>query len=169
MFLCALRINLVWKCFILLFHDPTDEEYFALFQQYCPKQLPLIIDLFNAFKPLDHMVNLLKRLKAKGYELHIVSNIGPRRFHSLQKRYPDIIAIFDKANINNGDVQHLIKKPSVEYFKRYLENCNLENKHIIFIDDKKQNVEAAARFGMQAIHFTSPEKLLCVLTQLNIL
>lgn len=169
LFLCAFRIRLVWKSFALLFNDPTDEQYFALFQQYCPKLLPLIINLFNAFKPIDGMVNLLKDLKAKGYELHIVSNIGHRRLEFLKKRCPDIIALFDKAKITNGDVYHLIKKPSLEYFIGYLRDYNPTSKLIIFVDDKKQNIEAATSVGIVGIRFISADKLRCAFNKLGIL
>ena len=169
LFLCAFKIRLVWKCFALLFHNPTDEEYFALFQQYCPKLLPLIIKLFNAFRPIKTMVDLLKELKAKGYELHIVSNIGERRFEFLKKRYPDIIALFDKAKITNSDVQHLIKKPSHEYFISYLKDYNSDHRSIIFIDDKEQNIEAATKAGIIGIRFISADKLRCIFSKLGIL
>lgn len=169
MIVCAFNIRFVWKCFALLFKNPTDEEYFALFQKYCPKLLPLIIDLFNSFKPIDGMVSLLKALKAKGYELHIMSNIGPRRFTYLQQRYPHIIGLFNKAKINNGDIHHLIKKPSLDYFNSYLQDYNPEGKQVLFIDDNKQNIKAANCLGIQTILFTSLHKLRHTLTQLNIL
>ena len=169
LFLCAFRIRLVWKCFALLFHNPTDEEYFALFQQYCPKLLPLIIELFNAFRPINTMVDLLKELKAKGSELHIASNIGARRFEFLKKRYPDIIALFDKAKITNSDVQHLVKKPSQEYFMSYLKDYNSDHRSIIFIDDKEQNIEAATKVGIIGIRFISADKLRCTFSKLGIL
>jgi FMN phosphatase YigB (HAD superfamily) len=167
LFLCGFRIRLVWKCLTLLFHNPTDEEYFALFQQYCPKLLPLIIELFNAFIPVDSMVDLLKELKENGYELHILSNIGPRRFEFLQKRYPDIIALFDKVKITNGNIRHLIKKPNLDYFMSYLRDCNPRGKLVLFIDDKKRNIEAANAVGIIGIKFTSADKLRCTLSKLT--
>lgn len=166
--LCMFRIRLVWKCFTLLFHSPTDEEYFSLFGQYCPKLLPLIIDLFNAFKPINSTVTLLKELKAKGYELHIMSNIGPRRFEYLKTHYPDIIALFDKAKINNGNMLHLIKKPNLEYFSDYVKNYNTHNKSILFIDDKEKNIESASALGIIGIRFTSTDKLQTALQNLGI-
>ena len=168
MIFCAFKIQFIWKCVALLFHNPTDEEYFALFQNYCPKLLPLIVKLFNAFTPINDMVTLLKDLKNKGYELHIVSNIGPQRFTNLQQRYPDIIASFNKAKINNGDIAHLIKKPHADYFKSYLQDYNPDHKHIIFIDDNKKNINAAHAMGIQAIQFTSYKKLKQIFNKLNI-
>ncbi len=166
---CAFRMKFIWKCLTLLFQEPTDEEYFALFQEYCPTLLPLIIDLFNSFKPMNDMVCILKELKTKGYELHIVSNVGPRRFKALKKHLPQVINLFDRVKINNGDVHHLIKKPSPEFFRDYIRDNNPENKQIIFIDDNKHNIKAASGFGIIGIRFTSANQLCKSLKQLGIL
>jgi putative hydrolase of the HAD superfamily len=131
--------------------------------------LPLIINLFNAFKPIDPTVELLKELKTKGYELHIVSNIGQRRLGFLKNRYPAIIALFDKTKIPYGDIHHLVKKPNLEYFIGYLKDYNPQRKLVLFVDDKKQNIEAAASVGIVGIKFTSVDKLRCAFSKLNIL
>jgi len=167
--LCGFHLKLVWKAFRLLFHNPTDEEYFALFQQYCPSIAPLIIRLFNAFKPIDGTVDILKELKSQGYTLHIASNIGPRRFAALQSRYPNIMALFEKATINNGNLENLIKKPHAEFFEIYLRDNNPEHKHVIFVDDKLRNINAAQNFGIHGIQFRSPEQLRRALTDMHIL
>ena len=39
---CAFKPRFVWQGFTLLFHEPTDEEFFALFHERCPKLLPLL-------------------------------------------------------------------------------------------------------------------------------
>jgi len=167
--LCGLNLKLAWKAFRLLFNDPTEEEYFALFQQQCPIIAPLIIKLFNAFKPIDKTVDILKELKSQGYTLHIASNIGPRRFAALQNRYPNIIGLFEKATINNGNLENLIKKPHPEFFEKYLRDNNPEHRPVIFVDDKLRNITAAQKHGIQGIQFRSPEQLRKALTDMHIL
>lgn len=166
---CAFKLGFVWQAFKLLFHDPTDEEFFALFQERCPILLPLIINLFNSFKPIDGTVEILKELKNKNYTLHIASNIGPRRFKTLKEKFPDILDLFDAAKINNGDVKNLIKKPSTQFFMQYLRDCNPDGKKVIFIDDKKQNIQEAEKFGIVGIQFKSPNQLRNSLESLHIL
>ena len=85
---CAFRATICLARFRLFLHEPTDEEFFALFHERCPKLLPLAIELFNSFKPMRGTVEILKELHAKGYVLHIVSNVGPRRFKSTQRTIP---------------------------------------------------------------------------------
>lgn len=165
----AFNLRLIWQCFTLLFHEPTDEEFFALFHEQCPKLLPLALELFNSFKPMDGTVELLKELRTKGYVLHIASNVGPRRFKTLQSRFPIVMNLFDKAMINNGDVKNLIKKPNPEFFRLYLRDYNPDGKQIIFIDNNKHNIKAAEPFGIICIHFKSPSQLRDALTPLNIL
>jgi FMN phosphatase YigB (HAD superfamily) len=167
--LCGLNLKLIWKAFRLLLNDPTDEEFFALFQSYCPALLPLIVKLFNAFKPIDKTIDILKELKSQGYILHIASNIGPRRFTALQNRYPDIIGLFEKATINNGNIENLIKKPHPEFFEKYLRDNNPEHRPVIFVDDKLRNITAAQKHGIQGIQFHSPEQLRKALTEMHIL
>ena len=166
---CALNIRFVWQCFALLTKDPTDEEYFALFQQRCPRLLPLIIDLFNAFNPIDGTVAILRELKEKRYPLHIASNCGPRRFQKLKERFPFIMDLFDKAKINNCDVNNLIKKPSPQFFEEYLRDYNPDNKKIVFIDNNKHNIKSAATLGIIGILFKSPTQLRDALKQIDIL
>lgn len=168
MILCACNPLLIWYCFALLWQDPTDEEYFYLFQQKCPRLLPLIIKLFNAFKPIPGMPELLEELNNRGYALHIASNIGPRRFKSLQERYPDILRLFESATISNGGIKHLIKKPCLEFFQLCQSACE-KNTHIIFIDNNKQNIKAAREFGMTSILFKSPDQLKKNLLNMKIL
>lgn len=166
---CAFKLRFVWQAFKLLFHEPTDEEFFSLFQEQCPKLLPLAIELFNSFKPFEGTVDILKELHTRGYILHIVSNVGPRRFKTLKERFPQIIDLFDAAKINNGKAHNIIKKPNPQFFMEYLRDFNPAGKRVIFIDNNKHNIEAAERFGMIGIVFKSPEQLRNALIQFNIL
>ena len=125
---CAFKPRFVWQGFRLLLHEPTDEEFFALFHERCPKLLPLAIELFNSFKPMRGTVDILKELHTKGYNLHIVSNVGPRRFKTLRERFPQIMDLFDKAKVNNGKAHAIIKKPNPQFFIEYLRTITQQGK-----------------------------------------
>ena len=166
---CFFRFRFIWQCLTLFFHEPTDEEFFALFHERCPKLLPLAIAMFNSFEPMDGTVEILKELKAKGYVLHIASNVGPRRFKRLKERFPLIMNLFDDAKTNNGKANGIIKKPNPQFFIEYLRDYNPTHKKVIFIDDNKHNVKAARAFGIIGIDFKSPCQLRQALVQLQIL
>jgi len=79
------------------------------------------------------------------------------------------MALFEKATINNGNLENLIKKPHAEFFEIYLRDNNPEHKHVIFVDDKLRNINAAQNFGIHGIQFRSPEQLRRALTDMHIL
>lgn len=163
---CGFRPRLVYKSLKLLLNNPTDEEFFALFKLYCPKFLPLAVDLMNAHKPVEPMVQILQELKFKGYALHVASNIGPNRFKFLCCKYPLIMNLFEKVKTTSGDLELLIKKPDIQFFKEYQKECNPENKPIIFVDDKKENIVSAQLLGFSGVRFKNVAQLL---VQLNML
>lgn len=166
---CAFKPRLVYKSLRLLANDPTDEEFFALFEQHCPHLMQLAIDLMNAHRLMTPMINLVKELKAKGYALHIISNIGPRRYPTLCSRFPELMAHFDKAKTVYAEAKAIIKKPNPEFFKTYLRDFNPDHKSVIFIDDNKRNINVAKSFGFVCIRFTKPEHLRTQLASLGIL
>jgi FMN phosphatase YigB (HAD superfamily) len=157
--LCCLDPRMMWHGTRVLLHHPTDEECYAVFERFWPRVLPFIIECTAAQKPIAAMVSLLHELKAKGYQLHLVSNSGPRRFALMEKQFGDIVALFDCVCISNGDVADLIKKPQRRFFVRYLQQCGADPKTVLFIDDSKGNIAAAQCAGLQTIRFKNARQL----------
>ena len=94
----------------------------------------------------------------------------------LIKKYDRII--IHRHNNPDGDaigcqvgLKHILKDsfPEKEIYTLLLERYNLEPEQTMFIDDRKQNVEAAAEVGIVPFHFDrcNPEKsceqLRCIL------
>jgi HAD superfamily hydrolase (TIGR01509 family) len=52
-----------------------------------------------------------------------------------------------------------VEKPDLQIFKILLNEIHYEANDIIFIDDRLDNVVTAQSLGIDAIHFTSCEKL----------
>ncbi len=50
-------------------------------------------------------------------------------------------------------------KPDIRIYELLLERYGLNYEDLIFIDDRKDNIEAAKTLGITGIHYTSPEKL----------
>ncbi len=153
----------------MIWHDPTDEEFYDLFERKRPALLNLIVDLTNAQKLVPGMAEIVHKLHSRGYTLHILSNIGPRRFKQLSLDFPSIINYFDSAQIIQPKAKPILKKPATQFFKKYLRNYVEANQTVIFIDDNKQNIEAARKLGITAIHFKTAKKLQMQLQKMGIL
>jgi putative hydrolase of the HAD superfamily len=60
------------------------------------------------------------------------------------------------------------RKPDVRIYRRALQITQADPAATVFIDDRKENVDAAKVAGMQTIHFTDPEKLIGQMAELGI-
>lgn len=108
---------------------------------------------------------LIAELKAAGYKLFVLSNMSKEYIDFLREM--DVFKYFD-GQIISCEVSLI--KPEKEIYELLLERYNLEPEQTIFIDDRKQNVEAAAEIGIVPFHFdrVNPEKsceqLRCILS-----
>lgn len=108
---------------------------------------------------------LIAELKAAGYKLFVLSNMSKEYIDFLREM--DVFKYFD-GQIISCEVSLI--KPEKEIYELLLERYNLEPEQTIFIDDRKQNVEAAAEVGIVPFHFdrVNPEKsceqLRCILS-----
>ena len=114
--------------------------------------------------PIKPTVKILKQLKKKGYKLYILSNIGEKSLKCIEERHPDVFKLFDGI-YTASDRDGYIKKPQPEIYKRYLDKFGQNPNELIFIDDKKSNLTAAKKFGIDTIHFTSAKNLFKVLSK----
>jgi len=168
-FTTLFHIPFVFTLIKMLLNSPADEEFYDIFQKRRPILLPLIIEITNAQKVIPGMESLIQELHNQGYTLHILSNIGPRRFKELSADFPKIINYFSKYQIVNPETKPIIKKPNTEFFKKYLAENAKQNQKIIFIDDNKKNILAARSLGINAIRFKSTQQLQTQLNDLGIL
>jgi|GEM_PF-1866759 len=115
----------------------------------------------NIFTPNKQMQQLLTELKNKGYELYLLSNIGNVTLDRLVKTHPHFFSIMtDTRNTINrtaSDTGDFVWKPRLDAFTQALTTVNKPHQtHLaIFVDDQKDNVKAAHKAGLNAIHFTS--------------
>ena len=129
------------------------------------------IRMTNAQRPIKLVMELIKTLKAQGFSLYILSNIGNETFEELATIYPELKEYFDGAYTANADNDYL-HKPHPEFyegFKEYIRQEGHDAKQILFIDDLKKNLAAAARCNIAGVHFTSPKRLTKAFKKLNVL
>lgn len=111
--------------------------------------------------PINDTWDIAKQLKAIGYPLYIFSNIGEKTFIALMAKFPNWFEIFDGYHTVRNNDRSLIKPRSTAYasFKKMVYEKHPADTRIIFIDDRKENIDAAQEAGFVAILFESAEQL----------
>lgn len=91
---------------------------------------------------------LIADLKAAGYKLYVLSNMS-REFIDFLREQP-IYRHFDGEVIS---CEEGVAKPEPEIYDLLISRFALVPEDTLFIDDRKENVEAAARKGINTVHF----------------
>jgi putative hydrolase of the HAD superfamily len=95
------------------------------------------------------------KLKQHGLKTAILSNIGDDVLASVEFEF-DWIHRFD---VLVWSYQLGIAKPDPEIYRHTLAKLGTQPEETLFIDDKRPNVEAALELGIQAIEYSSMERL----------
>ena len=104
-------------------------------------------------KIFKNSVDILNKLKNEKYECYVLSNWSWETFNGMDKKYP-FLNKFDDLIISGKEK---LVKPDAQIFKLAINRFNLIPEETVFIDDKKENVEAAKKLGFLTIHLTDPE------------
>jgi HAD superfamily hydrolase (TIGR01509 family) len=91
---------------------------------------------------------LIWELKQAGYKLYVLSNMSREFIDFLRQK--EVYANFD------GDVVSCevgVVKPMPEIYDILLEKFSLDASQTLFIDDRRENVDAAAEKGIEVFHF----------------
>lgn len=98
----------------------------------------------------DGFVEFVEKAKAK-YKLAILSNDSSRWSRYLREKF-DINRYFDVISIS-GDLK--IKKPDERIFLHTIEALGVNAEECIYVDDRRRNLGAANKVGMNPILFNS--------------
>lgn len=125
------------------------EQFWRLFSKSFGRQIGK--DLFKEFfHPIPDMevVDLITRLKHGARVVCGTNTIEPHYdYHLAHGDY----AIFDTVYASN---KIGVSKPEAQFFRHILEKENALAAESCFIDDLRENVDAASRLGIKTIHFT---------------
>ena len=97
---------------------------------------------------VEPTVKLIKELKEKGYKIYALSNMS-KEYIEFLRQFP-VFECFD-AQIISSEVG--LGKPNPKFYEHLLTHCELNPAETIFIDDRKDNVEAAEKLGIIPFHF----------------
>jgi FMN phosphatase YigB (HAD superfamily) len=120
------------------------------------------------YVPVPGITKLVQVLHARGYTMHIASNLGESVYHTFKTMYPELFSYFTVVHIAYWSGPCIIKKPNPWFFKTYLEKNNLHAADVIFIDDKQYNIDAAATVGINGIWFKNVKQLTKALREIGI-
>jgi 2-haloacid dehalogenase len=112
----------------------------------------------------EQAVDVLSELKAAGMRCYALSNMEREVFPVRYQRF-HFMKLFDGHVISGLEG---VAKPDPRIFDILLDRYSLGPQATVFIDDSLQNVEAARKHGIKAVHYTSARQLRYELRSLGI-
>ena len=106
-------------------------------------------DFHGLVTPYEYAVDWVKELKAKGYQVLVLSNFSDKAlkecWHAL-----DFLPYTDGGILS---FQDKLIKPMPEIYRLILDRYRLEPDECVFMDDTRANVEGAKAAGIHAFVF----------------
>ncbi|MGM0548739.1 MAG: HAD family hydrolase [Bacillota bacterium] len=108
-----------------------------------------IIGWEEILKLKQDSLEIVKDLVVQDYNLYILSNFPEKAFTYINSKY-DFFKYF-KGQVISYQVKMI--KPDLEIYQHLLESFNLKAEETLFIDDSKENIEAALQAGIRGLQF----------------
>ncbi|HUW43719.1 MAG TPA: HAD family phosphatase [Bacillota bacterium] len=107
----------------------------------------------SIFKPNKTAISLIKKLR-KNYKTAFLSNTG-----RLHKVYFQKYGLYELVDVKIYSFKVGVRKPHPKIYKEALKRLKVRPNEAIFIDDLKENAEAAKKLGIHGIHFKNNNQL----------
>lgn len=104
--------------------------------------------LVSTIKIVPEGLRFVEKCKQQGHTLMILSNWDAESFALLQEKLPELFTLFDDLIISGITHQ---TKPKREAYAPLVERKVKFNEEIIFIDDQKENIDAARALGLRGL------------------
>src|SRR5574344_165575 len=95
----------------------------------------------------EKLVNCIKNYKKNGYKLYILSNTS-FDFINYLKSFDSYLSLFDGFVFS---CEEHTMKPEAKIYNILLQRYNLTPQECIFVDDKKENIDAGINLGINGI------------------
>lgn len=131
----------------------SDEEFITFASREAPQiREPLRVYMDGVgriIREYDYSKEWLHTLKERGYRIYILSNYGATPYQYAREHF----TYFDEADgiVISSDVKMVKPEPGI--YQYLLEHFQLNPEETVFIDDRKDNIQAAATFGIHGIVF----------------
>ena len=130
------------------------DEFFEIFCDAAGRKLQreaLLLAASDMFCPNRKMVPLITQLATSGYRLGILSNTCELHWQYIAKRYRLVRRAFSITALS-FQLGHL--KPDLRIYAAAAELAGVAAREIFFVDDLIENVEAARKYGFDAVLYT---------------
>jgi HAD superfamily hydrolase (TIGR01509 family) len=117
-------------------------------------------DVFSLNPPVLKIMNRLRR----NYKLVLLSNTDIMRFGFIKRRFPEV-QIFEEY-VLSYEVGFM--KPHPQIYRHALKKAKACAEECVFIDDIKENIEAAVKLGINVIHFSPGTNLESALRKIEL-
>jgi epoxide hydrolase-like predicted phosphatase len=125
-------------------------EYVRETLQLDPQKLAeFVVTFWSSDRVDEELVDFIQSLRPN-YKIGLLSNSFIDARQSLSKRFPGLLNIFDEI-VFSSEVK--MAKPDPRIYCLMLDKLGLEPESTIFVDDFRENVEAAHALGIHAIQF----------------
>ena len=132
---------------VAYWHAVADQTGIALDDAQIEALFEADVDLWTRLN--RPMVNWARRLQRAGMRTGILSNIGDCIAYGIIARLPWLSGFYHCT----WSHELRMAKPEPEIFVKTAEALGTEPAKILFIDDREDNVAAAAALGFQTIHY----------------
>jgi putative hydrolase of the HAD superfamily len=109
---------------------------------------------FEALQPNATMIELMRKLKASGYRMAMLTN-NVREWEPLWRSMLPVDEIFEVV-VDSAFVG--CRKPESRIYALTLERIGVPAANCLFVDDVQVNCEGARRAGIAAVHFRDNEQ-----------
>lgn len=130
----------------------SSEDTLKAFIEAMPEYAKELTDFWNnldkSIWAFEDSCDWVKRMKAAGYGVYILSNYGEE---TLKQTRESAMAFLDYVDGAIFSYKYRMIKPHAEIYEKLFEVYNLVPEECVFIDDRAVNIDAAIRAGMQGI------------------
>lgn len=99
---------------------------------------------FDYFDQFDEMEEFIKRYKGKGYQFYLLSNCSMQFYQYYQSK-----SIFQHFKELYTSAKYQKIKPNLDIYQDFLSRYHLKANECLFVDDLKENIDAAIKVGMK--------------------
>jgi putative hydrolase of the HAD superfamily len=104
---------------------------------------------FEALEPNPEMIELMRGLKAEGFQMAMLTN-NVREWEPYWRSMLPVDEIFETV-VDSGFVGY--RKPESKIYELTLERLGRPADDCLFVDDVLVNIEGARKAGLSAVHF----------------
>ncbi len=137
----------------------TTEEVIRATTIGAPELVPAVEHLMASWVEMKEVIpegiNALRKCKAMGKKVYILSNYGNDAFRHVEEKY-DFFVECDARFVSSR--LHMVK-PDLGIYAHVTAQTGHQPDRVLFIDDSPANIEAALEYGWQGICYNEPGKL----------